>query len=107
MATKIQLRRDTAANWTSVNPVLAAGETGLEVDGSGTTTGTKVGDGVTAWVSLGYSFVMTSATVNGKSLTCPISLEASDVGAASLVDGKVPTSQLSPATQIPRHSARI
>jgi hypothetical protein len=98
MATKIQLRRDTAANWTSVNPVLAAGETGLEVDGSGTTTGTKVGDGVTAWVSLGYSFVMTSATVNSKSLTYPISLEASDVGAASLVDGKVPTSQLPIAT---------
>ena len=29
MADKIQLRRDTAANWTAANPVLAAGETGL------------------------------------------------------------------------------
>lgn len=44
----IQVRRDTAANWTSVNPTLAAGEMGLETD-----TGLfKVGDGSTAWVSL-------------------------------------------------------
>lgn len=50
MIETIQLRRDTAANWTSVNPVLADGEEGHE-------TGTgrrKVGDGVTAWTSLAY-----------------------------------------------------
>lgn len=50
MATKIQLRRDTAANWTSVNPTLSAGEEGLETD----TSKRKVGDGTTAWNSLGY-----------------------------------------------------
>ena len=44
----IQVRRDTAANWTSVNPTLAAGEQGFETD-----TGLfKVGDGVTTWNSL-------------------------------------------------------
>jgi len=45
-----QLRRDTAANWTSVNPTLAAGVMGLETD-----TGLfKIGDGSTAWTSLVY-----------------------------------------------------
>lgn len=52
MASRIQTRRDTAANWTSVNPVLAPGEAGLETD-----TGLeKIGDGTTAWTSLRYAF---------------------------------------------------
>lgn len=51
MATQIQLRRDTAADWTSNNPTLAAGEVGWESD-----TGLlKIGDGSTAWTSLDYS----------------------------------------------------
>ena len=50
MADIIQLRRDTAANWTSANPVLAQGELGVETD----TDKIKVGDGSTAWTSLGY-----------------------------------------------------
>lgn len=50
MAQRIQLRRDTAANWTSVNPTLAQGECGLETD----TEFLKFGDGTTAWTSLGY-----------------------------------------------------
>ena len=45
---QIQVRRDTAANWTSEDPTLAEGEYGLD-----TTTGQiKIGDGVTAWTSL-------------------------------------------------------
>jgi hypothetical protein len=48
--TVIKHRRDTAANWTSVNPVLAAGEAGLETD----TKLVKYGDGSTAWTSLPY-----------------------------------------------------
>jgi len=43
-------RRDTAANWTSVNPKLASGEFGYETD----TGKLKLGDGTTAWTSLGY-----------------------------------------------------
>ena len=50
MADRIQIRRDTAANWTSVNPILAQGELGVETD----TDKFKVGDGVTAWNSLDY-----------------------------------------------------
>ena len=46
----IKLRRDTAANWTSANPVLGAGQPGIETD----TLKWKVGDGTTAWASLGY-----------------------------------------------------
>lgn len=50
MSTRIQLRRDTAAAWTTANPVLAVGELGYE-----TNTGKlKAGDGATAWVSLAY-----------------------------------------------------
>ena len=44
-------RRDTAANWTAVNPVLLSGEWGLETD----TRKLKIGDGVTAWNALAYN----------------------------------------------------
>ena len=47
---RIQLRRDTAANWTSADTTLAAGEIGIETD----TDQFKIGDGATAWTSLGY-----------------------------------------------------
>ena len=46
----LQIRSGTAASWTSTNPVLAAGEPGLESD----TGKEKRGDGATAWVSLPY-----------------------------------------------------
>ena len=46
----IQLRRDTAANWTSTNPTLAAGEMGFETD----TGKLKIGTGSTAWTVLEY-----------------------------------------------------
>jgi hypothetical protein len=47
----IKHRRDTASNWTSNNPTLSEGEWGYETD----TNGIKIGDGATAWTSLGYS----------------------------------------------------
>ena len=50
MADLIQIRRDTAANWTSANTVLAQGELGAETD----TSKIKIGDGATAWTSLTY-----------------------------------------------------
>ena len=50
MADIIQLRRDTAANWTSQNPTLANGEVGYETD----TNKLKIGDGSTVWTSLSY-----------------------------------------------------
>ena len=45
MTTRIKLRRDTAANWFDANPILAAGEPGLETD----TGKIKYGDGVSHW----------------------------------------------------------
>jgi hypothetical protein len=50
MADLIQIRRDTAANWTSANTVLAQGELGAETD----TSKIKIGNGSTAWNSLSY-----------------------------------------------------
>ena len=47
MAVQIQFRRDTASNWTTVNPVLAAGELGVDLTngvykiGNGTSTDRK------------------------------------------------------------------
>ena len=50
MASKVQLRRDTYANWVSNNPTLAAGEQAYE-----TNTGlVKIGNGTTAYTSLAY-----------------------------------------------------
>ena len=51
MAVVIQYRRGTAAQWTSVNPVLAQGEPGYEYD----TGKFKVGNGVDPWNVLPYS----------------------------------------------------
>jgi Major tropism determinant N-terminal domain len=53
MAVRIQFRRGTAAEWTSANPTLAAGEAGYETD----TFKFKLGDGTTAWTSLAYAGV--------------------------------------------------
>lgn len=52
----IQVRRDTAANWTSRNPTLAAGEVGFETDA----LKAKIGDGSTAWTSLRYLHIPAS-----------------------------------------------
>lgn len=48
MPTRIQLRRGTASQWTSADPVLAAGEPGFDA----TTGDLKVGDGSTNWSQL-------------------------------------------------------
>lgn len=50
MAYQIQLRRDTAADWTTNDTTLSDGELGYETD----TRLFKIGDGVTAWTSLAY-----------------------------------------------------
>jgi hypothetical protein len=64
MAVQIQWRRDTAANWTAANPVLAAGEAAYETD----TNKFKLGNGSTAWNSLAYgglSGVMNNPVITG------------------------------------------
>jgi len=79
MAVQIQIRRGTASQWTSTNPLLAQGEMGFETD----TLKVKYGDGVTYWNSLSYysSGAVTSVTgtapiVSSGGLTPAISIPA-------------------------------
>lgn len=51
--TKIIMRNDTSANWTTKNPVLSKGEFGVEND----TNKFKIGDGTKAWKELAYTGV--------------------------------------------------
>lgn len=48
---RIQVRRGIAADWASVNPILAAGEMGVESD----TNKFKFGNGSSTWTSLSYA----------------------------------------------------
>lgn len=54
MAIKVQIRRDTDANWTSTNPTLSAGEVGFAT----TTKMFKIGDGSTAWDALPWRAIV-------------------------------------------------
>ena len=70
MPTQIQLRRDTAADWTSNNPTLAAGEFGWESDSNRF----KIGDGSAAWNSLSYADTLKTLgdiLVNGSTISAP------------------------------------
>lgn len=60
----MQIRRDTAANWTSANPTLASGEIGYETD----TRAMKVGNGSTAWTSLAYINPISAGTASNPPL---------------------------------------
>ncbi len=61
MAQQIQLRRGTAAQWTSADPILAEGELAVETD----TDKFKIGDGVTAWSGLSYGGLQGPAGADG------------------------------------------
>jgi hypothetical protein len=75
---KIQLRRGTAAQWTTANPVLAAGEPAVETD----TGFLKVGDGASAWTALPYAAI-------------PAAQKGAANGVATLNgSGKLPVAQL-------------
>jgi cytoskeletal protein CcmA (bactofilin family) len=50
MATRMQQRRGTAAQWTEADPILAAGEIGFETDEGKL----KIGDGTNTWSDLPY-----------------------------------------------------
>jgi hypothetical protein len=62
MTTRIKLRRDTAANWNSANPVLALGEPGYDT----TNNKIKVGNGTSTWTQLSY---LTDESGGGGELT--------------------------------------
>jgi len=86
MAVRIQLRRDTAANWVSSNPTLRAGEIGIETD----TLKFKVGTGSTPWNSItAYANVVPTDlnnTLNGYLEVSDLSKDEG-VGVAELLDG--------------------
>ena len=70
-------RYDTAANWTTANPTLLAGEIGIESD----TKKWKLGTGATAWTSLAYAIGGTYPLVNAD-----ISATA-EIAVSKLADG--------------------
>lgn len=57
MATRIQIRRDTEANWTSNDPILASGELALSTD----VDKIKIGDSSSTWSELSYATIGQSA----------------------------------------------
>jgi hypothetical protein len=65
---KIQVRRDSEADWASANPTLSQGEPGFETD----TGKFKWGDGTTAWNDLDYAAGSASVVV---SETAPVDVE--------------------------------
>jgi hypothetical protein len=81
--THINQRRDFAATWLGVNPVLQEGEVGWEID----TRRGKVGDGVTAWADLSYI----EAAVSGN---------ASDIGLGNVDNTSDLDKPVSVATQV-------
>lgn len=83
MAQLIQFRRDTAANWTSTNPVLSQGELGLETD----TAKYKIGNGSTAWASLAYGAL--SGAVGALDLTHSGTIPSAPVGAVTVFSRSV------------------
>lgn len=53
MPVQVQLRRGTTSDWSTANPTLASGEIGVDTS----LTKFKVGNGSTAWNSLGYATI--------------------------------------------------
>jgi hypothetical protein len=90
MATRMQQRRGTAAQWTAADPILAAGEIGFETD----TNQFKIGDGVNEWADLSYFKNLEDL---GGSLDdyVPVDTKGQANGVASLDStGNIPMSQL-------------
>lgn len=87
MAITIQLRGDTAADWTENDPVLAEREMALETD----TGKFKIGDGTTAWTGLPYAGLPGPTGAPGQSVGgidggTPVSI----YGGNSTLDGGTP-----------------
>lgn len=110
----IQLRRGNSGSWTSVDPTLAQGEIGLDLD----LMEFKVGDGSTAWSALSYykpssagdadklggqlpSHYATAAdlTAHTSDMSNPHSVTAAQAGALALTGGTL-TGALSVNTSV-------
>lgn len=73
--TRLQVRRGSAADWTSANPTLYAGEIGYETD----LKRFKIGDGSTAWNSLCYTAVPASGFIEGNGIDITTAADCSTV----------------------------
>lgn len=94
MAVRFQLRRDTAANWSANNPILADGEPGIETDSSRI----KIGDGVSTWNSLAYELsndfadlTNTPTTVSGYGITDAYTKTETDTEISTAISNLVDT----------------
>lgn len=86
----MQQRRGTASQWTTANPVLAAGEIGFETD-SGKF---KIGDGTNTWSLLKYFLNLDALDLDGDGFVTDAKVGVAD-GVASLnSEGFLPPSQL-------------
>jgi len=97
----LQLRRDTAANWASVNPILASGEIGYETD----TDQFKFGNGTSTWNQLTEYYKPGSGgggSVAWGQITGTLS---SQTDLQTALNGKAPTSHDHPASDIRDASA--
>ena len=81
---KIQLRRDTAANWTSANPTLSSGELGYETDTGKFKIGNAAG---TAWTSLSYAAVTAYGDLSGTPSAYTLPTATTSVLGGVKVDG--------------------
>jgi len=96
MSVTIKLKRGNASDWTSQNITLASGEPGYELD----TGRLKIGDGLTAWSGLPYSYIIPSGFVAGSGINLDLTnnsgtLTISASGAANIInygDNRVLTS---------------
>ena len=86
--TIIQIRRGLAATWISLNPILAAGEMGLETD----TKKMKIGNGTNVWASLNYSvgqvdnINFSGNTISSVDVNGDITLDPNGTGDVRIVD---------------------
>ena len=78
MATRIQLRRDTSANWQSNNPVLSSGEVAISTD----LNKIKVGNGIATWTSLSY-IDSDKAPLNSPTFTGTVTVPILDITASA------------------------
>lgn len=104
MADLIQLRGDTSGNWTATNPILGSREFGIETDtGKG-----KVGNGVTAWNSLAYSFFTNVGDiVAGTNVSMTGTLTGRLIGSGNVTINASSGGASAPTQQIVTASARV
>lgn len=93
MADIIQIRRDNAATWASVNPILAQGEFGVELD----TGRAKIGNGVDDWNTLPYAFnIGIAASAGAQSILNGTLVFSNSNGVTFGLNGSTLTASVSP-----------